>query len=211
MIVKVCGMTDGENIRLVERAGADWMGFIFYPASPRFAERMPGYLPEHAGRVGVFVNASTDEIRKTAGIWSLNMVQLHGNESPGQCLDLRRSGLKVIKAFAVKSPEGMEATAAYEDCCDYFLFDTPCTGYGGSGKAFDWSLLESYKGTIPFLLSGGLTLQSIGALSEFFHPRWVGVDLNSGFESAPGIKDAEAIARFVQRMKQDIRSLNIES
>lgn len=202
MIVKVCGMTDGENIRLIEQAGADWIGFIFYPPSPRFAREMPDYLPERARRVGVFVNASTDEIRNTAGKWKLDMVQLHGNELSGQCMSLRQHGLEVIKAFAVKKPEEMEMTVPYEGSCNYFLFDTPCTGYGGSGKAFDWSLLESYKGTTDFLLSGGLTVQSINALSGFSHPRWAGVDLNSGFELSPGIKDGEAVAGFVQQIRQ---------
>lgn len=202
MIVKVCGMTGGKNVRMVEEAGAEWMGFIFYPLSPRFASRMPDYLPERAKRVGVFVNASAEDIASAVRRWKLDLVQLHGKESPAQCRDVRTLGVKIVKAFAIKSREDLAKVSGYAKACDCFLFDTPCAEYGGSGRRFDWSLLEAYRGDTPFLLSGGLNPESLGALSEFSHPQWAGIDLNSGFELKPGIKDAEAVGRFIRAFRQ---------
>lgn len=198
-------MTDGKNIRQVEKADVQWMGFIFYPPSPRYIRQKPDYLPETAGRVGVFVNAATEDILRTAREWGLQLIQLHGKEEPEQCGELRKKGLKVIKAFAVKAPETLHDIHRYEGCCDFFLFDTPCTGYGGSGQAFDWRLLETYRGGTPFLLSGGLNPESVRALSGFAHPQWAGIDLNSGFELSPGIKNAEALTKFIGEFRQLIK------
>lgn len=200
MIIKVCGMTEGENIRQTESAGAEWIGFIFYPPSPRFASRMPDYLPEHARRVGVFVDTPTKDITEIARNWGLDLVQLHGKEPPAQCRELQEEGLEVIKAFSVRDRATLDDTAAYEDVCSYFLFDTPCTGYGGSGRSFNWNLTEHYQGCIPFLLGGGITPGSLGELAAFSHPQWAGIDLNSGFERVPGIKNPQAIARFVRML-----------
>ena len=127
MIVKVCGMTDGENIRQAEKTDMQWMGFIFYPPSPRCVHRKPDYLPETVGRVGVFVDAATEAILQIADEWNLELVQLHGKETPEQCSTLRKSGLKTIKAFSVGSREALHSVAPYENSCDFFLFDTPCT------------------------------------------------------------------------------------
>lgn len=200
MIVKVCGMTEAENIRQTERAGAGWIGFIFYPRSPRYVRRMPDYLPEHARRVGVFVNAPTETISDTARQWGLHLVQLHGKESPAQCLKLRKTGLGVIKAFSIADEQSFDTLPDYEETCDFFLFDTPCAAYGGSGRSFDWSLLAAYHGHTPFLLSGGLNPSSAEALAAFSHPQWAGIDLNSGFELAPGIKDTEKLAAFLKQI-----------
>lgn len=201
MIVKVCGMRDADNIREVERAGADWMGFICYERSPRFVSRTPEYLPKHAVRVGVFVNAAPEVCLRQAETLGLHAVQLHGTESPDCCAKLRKEGLKVVKAFAIRRAEELQLTEAYAGMCDYFLFDTPCLQYGGSGRSFDWSVLEHYCGSTPFLLSGGIRPESIDALKAFRHPRWEGIDLNSGFETAPGMKDAQTLARFIAEFK----------
>ncbi len=202
MIVKVCGMRDAVNIREVERAGADWIGFICYERSPRFIDRVPEYLPQKVVRVGVFVNAAPEVCLRQAEALALHAVQLHGMESPDCCDRLRKSGLKVVKAFAIHRAEELQITEPYAGVCDYFLFDTPCLQYGGSGRSFDWSVLEHYRGSTPFLLSGGIRPESMEALKAFRHPRWEGIDLNSGFESAPGMKDAQTLARFIAEFKK---------
>ncbi len=201
MIIKVCGMREAGNIRNVETTGTDWMGFIFYAPSSRFVSSVPEYLPTKVKRVGVFVNSPMDYILQQARLMQLELIQLHGEESPELCTQLRKEGFKVIKAFSLKTEDDIRNTDIYNSCCDYFLFDTPCTGYGGSGKKFDWQLLEHYKGNVPFLLSGGLSPDSLEELSRFHHPRWAGIDLNSGFETSPAVKDAEAIRTFIKKFK----------
>lgn len=201
MIVKVCGMRLAENIREVEAAGADWLGLIFFPRSPRFVTDKPAYLPSKAKRVGVFVNACENEIMEKAKTFGLNLVQLHGQEPPELCERLHAEGLEVIKVFSLKSVHDLQSVSAYEGKADFFLFDTPCLEFGGSGKVFDWTLLQSYSGSTPFLLSGGLRPESLDALLAFSHPRWVGIDLNSGFELAPGLKDTASLAAFIQTFK----------
>ena len=204
MIVKVCGMREPENFRAVEQAGADWMGFICYEGSPRHVSGVPQYLPAQTKRVGVFVNAGLEEILARAEELKLDYVQLHGTESPDLCIGLRCHGLHLIKAFAPRTPDDFGQTIPYLPLCDYLLFDTPCTGFGGSGKAFDWDLLRHYKGTTPFLLSGGIRPESLEALSRFRHPRWAGIDLNSGFETAPAMKDARKLKAFIEAVRNKL-------
>lgn len=203
MIIKVCGMRDAENIRQVEQIGADWMGFIDYERSPRYVNGIPEYLPKLLKRVGVFVQTPFSRIKERIGEWQLNIVQLHGNESPELCRKLRQVDVKVIKAFALHTDKDLYTTEYYAPYCDYFLFDTPCNGYGGSGKSFDWELLTNYHGSVPFLLSGGLNPNSLEALSKFYHPNWIGIDLNSGFELAPGIKDVHSLSTFISEFKHN--------
>lgn len=205
MIIKVCGMREPENIRAVEETGVDWMGFIFFPRSTRYVTKCPAYLPEKCKRIGVFVNETTEIILQKAKEFELHAIQLHGKESPNQCRKLKEQGLEIIKVFSVKEVEDLKLTNDYEGICDYFLFDTACIGYGGSGKAFDWSILNNYQGKTPFLLSGGLCSDSVGALLQFHHPAWAGIDLNSGFEIAPALKDAILLNRFIEQIKQNIQ------
>jgi len=201
MIFKVCGMRDPENIRRIDLSGADWMGFVFYPPSPRRVESLPAFMPEYARRVGVFVDEPVENIQVRAKEFGLDYLQLHGSESPDDCLRLQNRGLRVIKAFRIGTAGDLEATAAYEAACSYFLFDTKTPAYGGSGKTFDWTVLDAYRGQTPFLLSGGIGPEHVRALKAFRHDRLVGYDLNSRFEQAPGIKDVEKITRFIQDMK----------
>ena len=132
---------------------------------------------------------------------NIRRIDLHGSESPDDCLRLQDRGLRVIKAFRIGTAGDLEATAAYEAACSYFLFDTKTPAYGGSGKTFDWTVLDAYRGQTPFLLSGGIGPEHVRALKAFRHDRLVGYDLNSRFEQAPGIKDVEKITRFIQDMK----------
>lgn len=201
MIIKVCGMREAENIRAVESTGVDWMGFIFYPKSSRFVDSVPEYLPTECKRVGVFVNEPAERVEELAGRFKLDFVQLHGGESPQMCLRLKQKGLGVIKVFSVASKEDLEAVEAYRDSADYLLFDTSCAGYGGSGKSFNWQILENYTLDLPFILSGGLSMDSLAELKTFKHPQWAGVDLNSCFERSPACKDVQLLTSFIEQFK----------
>ena len=152
-------------------------------------------------RVGVFVNASQEEIMEVAQQYRLDYLQLHGHESPDFCYALQKRGYALIKAFSIATAEDLAHTADYAGRVDYFLFDTKCAGYGGSGQRFDWSLLQDYQGETPFLLSGGIRPEMAADLQRFHHPRWAGIDLNSGFESAPGVKQAETLRSFQNNFK----------
>lgn len=203
MIVKVCGMREPENIRQVECAGADWMGFIFYPRSPRYAgDTPPAYLP-CCHRIGVFVNESADTILPIASAWGLWGVQLHGAETPQTCQTLRDSGLKVIKAFGINGDCLPSGVADYAQCCDWYLFDTATSHHGGSGRKFDWKTLHSYNGELPFLLSGGIGINDVDELRRFSHPLCIGYDVNSSFEIRPGVKDAALVQKFISQIKND--------
>lgn len=206
MITKVCGLCQAENIQAVAKTGIQWTGFIFYTPSPRCllrdpaeAERVRQLITADAfrpKRVGVFVNASQEEIMEVAQQYRLDYLQLHGHESPDFCYALQKRGYALIKAFSIATAEDLAHTADYAGRVDYFLFDTKCAGYGGSGQRFDWSLLQDYQGETPFLLSGGIRPEMAADLQRFHHPRWAGIDLNSGFESAPGVKQAETLRSF---------------
>ena len=203
MIVKVCGMSDAVNIRLAEQLNIDWMGFIFYPPSPRYVDHRPDYLPQRQRRVGVFVNADEAFILSRISLFGLQLLQLHGHETPRQCRSLREAtGLSVIKAFSVKSAADVAEPRHYEGVADYFLFDTPTPGVGGSGRSFDHQLLDHYTGTTPFLLSGGLGPDSVSHILALRHPRMAGIDLNSRFETAPGIKSIHRLQQFLQSLGQ---------
>ena len=201
-LIKVCGMTDAENIRAVEALGVDMMGFIFYPKSPRCVSQRLAYLPQNAARVGVFVNVPLEEVLIQDIRYRFSMVQLHGSESPEYCRAMKEAGLRVIKAFSISDGSELKAVKAYEGLCEMYVFDTKCSEVGGSGRSFDWSVLCAYDGQTPFLLSGGIGPGTEAKLKCFSHPRLAGYDLNSRFESAPGMKDAAAIETFLNNLEQ---------
>ncbi|NCC09497.1 MAG: phosphoribosylanthranilate isomerase [Bacteroidia bacterium] len=201
-VIKVCGMRQEENIREIEALGVDWMGFIFYPHSKRYVAQPLDYLPTNVRRVGVFVDEEFATVKELIKAFKLDLVQLHGHESAHFCELIREQGVEVIKAFAIAEPEDFKATKEYETHCDYLLFDAKTPLYGGSGKQFDWSMLANYTGECPFLLSGGITPQSAEALSVISHPLLMGYDLNSGFESQPGLKESCSIRLFLTQLIQ---------
>lgn len=200
MMIKVCGMRDPENIRAVEALAPDLMGFIFYEKSPRRAYAKPGYMPAPEKRTGVFVNHGHDFILSKVEEFGLTWVQLHGSETPSECQKLKEDGLKVIKAFSISSEEDFSHVAEYEGSCDMYLFDTKTPGVGGSGKTFDWRLLDNYNGQTPFLLSGGLGPDT--DVSAVSHPMLAGFDLNSRFETEPGLKNTEELERFINKHRK---------
>jgi phosphoribosylanthranilate isomerase len=203
--IKVCGMRDPENIRRIERLDIDWMGFIFHPRSPRYVPDDEPFVDAVRRctkvRVGVFVNTPADEIKAKALRYKLDILQLHGDESPADCDTLRQQGYRIIKAFPVATTADLSRTAAYAACVHAFLFDTKTGRHGGSGRRFDWSLLHACPPGTPFLLSGGISPESIPDLRRFSHPQMAGIDLNSRFESAPAVKDATALEQFVTQFR----------
>lgn len=201
MIIKVCGMRDANNIRQLELSHiAEWMGLIFYPKSSRYVTQIPEYLPEKMKRIGVFVNPSQDEIYNKVHDFHLTGIQLHGQESPSFIRSLKEIPI-LIKAFNIATADDLQLTDNYEGLCNYYLFDTKCVTTGGSGKQFDWNLLQNYKGKTPFLLSGGIGPGSIDQLAGFHHPMWAGIDLNSCFELSPAMKDITLLTHFCKEFK----------
>ena len=211
MIVKVCGMREAENIRAVEGLSVDLMGFIFWPKSSRYVSERPSYLPSNCKRVGVFVDATIDDICQHYADYALDYIQLHGHETSDYIRALRvvngfPVGTRLIKAFNIATVEDLVQTKPYEGLVDYFLFDTKGKTVGGNGIQFDWSVLASYHGTTPFLLSGGIgpddaeRLRTLRVLDGFPIEKCVGIDLNSRFELAPGMKDATALQKFFNEL-----------
>lgn len=217
-------MRDADNIRAVAALDIDFLGFIFYPKSPRYAQkaipetelmtntatasRRNDMVMRKPQRVGVFVDETPQAIIAHIHNDQLDYVQLHGHELPEMIDHLKRAvisdnhhSLKVIKAFSISKPDDLLQTKAYEGIADLFLFDTPTESYGGSGKKFDWQMLQAYDGHTPFLLSGGIGPEDIDRIRTFEHPQCIGIDLNSRFETAPGIKDVEALRRFTENLR----------
>ena len=207
MIIKVCGMRDAENIREVETVGTDLMGFIFWPQSSRYVSERPSYLPTHCQRVGVFVDATIDDICQHVADYALNYVQLHGHETPDYIRTLRAvdgfaADTRLIKAFNIATIADLEQIAPYTGLVDYFLFDTKGPSVGGNGQQFDWNVLSAYNGDTPFLLSGGISPDDAQRLSAFHHEKCIGIDLNSRFELAPGLKDVAALHKFLNELNR---------
>ena len=200
-LVKVCGMRDAENIREVEALGIDLMGFIFWPKSGRYVSERPAYLPTNCKRVGVFVDEDVETVKRIADDYVLDFIQLHGHESRAYCAQLK--GLKLIKAFNIATTEDFKQTEPYTGIVDYFLFDTKGKSVGGNGEKFDWSVLSAYDGNTPFLLSGGIGPDDTERVKASHHSKCVGIDLNSRFEIAPGLKDINKLKDFLNVLNNE--------
>ena len=197
MKIKVCGMRDSENISGLLNLKPDFIGFIFYDKSKRFVADFPQIdIPSSTKKVGVFVNEKIDEIIEKTLKYKLDFVQLHGDETPEYCEKLTKHKIKIIKAFSIGENFDFSATKSFEKHVSLFLFDTKGKYYGGNGLKFDWDLLKNYKGKIPFLLSGGITKNDAKEIKEFNHPEFLGVDINSGFELEPALKNTNEIKEF---------------
>ena len=201
-MIKVCGMREADNIREVEALGIDLMGFIFWPKSKRYVAERPQYLPTQVKKVGVFVDASLEDIRQHIQDYQLDIIQLHGHETPEFIaqLSIFNFQFSIIKAFNIATAEDLAQTKPYEGIVDYFLFDTKAQLPGGSGEQFDWSVLSHYEGTTPFLLSGGIGPDDAERIKSFHHPRCIGIDLNSRFEIVPGLKDVNQLKDFISNL-----------
>ncbi|MDR1673250.1 MAG: phosphoribosylanthranilate isomerase [Bacteroidales bacterium] len=207
MKIKVCGMRDVDNIAAVAALSPDYMGFIFYEQSSRYAGALhPDAVAALNGArictTGVFVNASAGDILAKVKEYGFRAVQLHGNESPVFCESLRAQGIVVVKSFPVSRIRDFAVCAVYESACDYFLFDTKTPSYGGSGTPFDWGMLAAYTGKTPFFLSGGIGANHAQRIKMLQHPMLYAIDVNSRFETSPGVKDLAQVRHFIGVMRQ---------
>lgn len=199
-------MRDTQNILQISELKPDLMGFIFYPASDRYAGEVQAAeltAPVPAGilKTGVFVNADLYAIKATILRYGLKAVQLHGSESPEICMQLKATGIKVIKAFKMDANIDFLKMMPYVEHCNWFLFDTKTPKHGGSGRHFDWKLLNSYELGHPFFLSGGIGPSDAERILGLNHPALYGVDVNSRFELEAGVKDVERVARFIIKLR----------
>lgn len=228
MKIKVCGMRNAGNIAELQKLDIDFMGFIFWPKSPRYVQQIPsraGLIPDlpsldgerikksetHDKRiltVGVFVDDMPQNIVTRVYNYHLDYVQLHGSESAVMIDNLRRTlipdiapNIKIIKALSIKDKSDLEKWHEYDGHVDMFLFDTKCKCAGGSGEQFDWSVLEAYDGNIPFLLAGGISPDDTERIKNFHHPMCLGIDLNSRFETEPGMKDIQKLKLFMAQLQ----------
>jgi len=208
MNTKVCGITQLKQLQQLDGLDIDFAGLIFYKDSPRYVgDKINKEDLKNSDfdlkKVGVFVNADYDEIMDAVEDYGLDVVQLHGNESPELCEELSEE-VEVIKAFKVGDTDISidEMVADYDEVCDYYLFDTSSTEVeGGTGKQFDWKVLSKAKIEKPFFLSGGIGVDDIARLKAFKHPDYYAVDINSKVEKEPGVKDMALVLQFRQGLK----------
>ena len=206
MFIKVCGIKYPSNMKAIGEVNPDLMGFIFYSESPRYMVNhlVPEDLhliPSEILKIGIFVNESPDEIIRIANQYNLNGVQLHGSETPETCKTINRTGLVIIKAFSITDDFDFNQTESYTTCCRYFLFDASGTSHGGNGIRFNWEKLQSYQGETAFFLSGGIKTEDINELKEIKHPKLIGFDINSTFETQPGEKDVKKVSHFITNIR----------
>ena len=201
MIIKVCGMRDADNIREVESLGIDMMGFIFWLRSSRYVAERPAYLPTKCKRVGVFVDATAEDIMQHVKAYGLDIIQLHGKESPefiSQLINGLSPETKIIKALNIATEKDLDNAKRYEGTADYLLFDTKGKSVGGNGEKFDWSVLKHYHGTTPYLLSGGISPEDATLVRTV---NSIGIDLNSKFELSPALKDIDKLNKFIKQIR----------
>jgi len=197
-------MREPENIRQLIRYTPDYIGFIFYPGSPRYAgDHIPEIhnlsIPEGIQKVGVFVNEDIDTVFKIHSQLSLDVIQLHGKESVKDCIEIRKAGLKVAKVFSVGADFDFKIMKPYADHVDFFLFDTKGKYYGGNSLPFDWQVLEDYPYERPFILGGGIGIDNVAMVSQISSSYLYGLDANSQLEQAPGLKDMDKIKTFKEQ------------
>lgn len=213
--IKVCGMTLPAQVLALEEMGVDLAGFIFYPRSPRFMgnrispEKMR-QVRGRIGKVGVFVNMDYEELMRTVDDYRLDMVQLHGDESPMFC-ERVANYVTVVKAFRLSDNDPLEwMLRPYEDACDMYMFDTLGSGYGGTGKKFDWNVLKKFSIDKIFFLSGGIERGDEKSLREFASDpaaqKLFAVDINSRFEISTGVKDMTKIREFVEELRNGTKN-----
>ena len=209
MNIKVCGITSMKQLQQLEMLNIDFAGLIFHKDSPRYAGNQIPRMEIKAAdmdlrTVGVFVNETYDTILKTVDDYGLDMVQLHGDETPDFC-EAISAETEVIKVFRIdkdtKKPID-HLLKDYDDVCDYYLFDTASTTMlGGTGEKFDWQKIKDSKIEKPFFISGGISPDDTAVIKKFKHPDFYGVDLNSRFEKEPGVKDMALLLKFITGMK----------
>jgi len=212
MRVKVCGMTELDQVKQLDAMGVDFAGFIFYPKSPRYVVRhLAGEALKKArlrlGKVGVFVNATYDEVMRQVDSYGLDMVQLHGDETPRFCEQMANY-ITVIKVFRLGEDDPIDwIIRPYQDSCDMFLFDTEGVGYGGTGKKFNWNALKAAHIDKLFYLSGGIEPGDVDKLKLFAREpvarKMFSIDINSKFELSAGVKDLKKVRAMIDGLKNN--------
>ena len=195
-------MREPDNIAALSALQPDYMGFIFWAPSSRYVSEATPVLDKSIKKTGVFVDASVDYIQSSISTHQLQAIQLHGEETPSYCQLVQGFGVEVIKAFSVKDAFDFSILEAYENSCDFFLFDTKGALPGGNGYNFDWSLLKEYPSQKPFFLSGGIGLENTQEIKELLNtdlPLYA-IDVNSKFELAPGLKKIKDITQFKNKL-----------
>lgn len=204
MKIKICGLKHPDNIKAIAGLAPDYMGFICYAPSPRYAAGLQAEtlaaLPENITKTAVFVNEDAETIAKLTDTYNFDAIQLHGNESAEFCYTFKDK-VTIIKAFGLDQDFDFEQLNEFTGSVDYFLFDTKTDKHGGSGKTFDWAVLNNYKLDIPFFLSGGLSLENLEEVKTIKHPQFYGVDLNSRFEIEPGLKDMNKLEKAFELLR----------
>lgn len=201
MKLKVCGLKYPPNIAAVAALAPDYLGFIFYQKSVRFAgDLLPTTLeklPKNIEKVGVFVNETEANLLQLAQQFGFKTLQLHGTESPAFCAALKEKGYTIFKAFHIENQADIQKIASYQTCIDFALLDTKGKQLGGNGISFDWNLLQFYDFETPFLLSGGIGLENIEEVLQIKHPKLYGIDVNSKFEIEAGLKNIEKLTALL--------------
>ena len=210
MKIKVCGITQVEQLQQLDELGVDYAGLIFYDRSPRYVlnklrSEDVFKLDLNLQKVGVFVNASEEDILTQVELYGLDMIQLHGDETPAFCKHISNT-VSVIKAFRITEYNEQNIDwmiKPYEEDCDYYLFDTNRKGaYGGTGEKFDWEILNTNIINKPFFLSGGIGLADVEKVKAFHHPFLYAVDVNSKVEIADGVKDIPVVKMLFDELKK---------
>jgi len=207
MKIKVCGMRNPSNIDDLVKLKPDYIGFIFYPKSKRFIgelipDEIQSLIPVYIQKVGVFVDEPFDNMLEKFKSNKLDMIQLHGSELPGYCERLKKLDIPVIKVFSVDVAFDFETVKSYDPFCDYYLFDTASELRGGSGLKFDWKKLDQYKDDKPFFLSGGIRPTDVEEIKQITHNELYAIDVNSGFEIEPAIKDIPKLKSFIEELRK---------
>jgi phosphoribosylanthranilate isomerase len=207
--VKICGLKDPETLKAATDAGARYIGLNFYPPSPRYitpetARQLAAQIPTGVRAVGLFVNPTDQQLTETLGKVPLDMLQLHGNESPQRINEIKaKFAIPLMKAINIRETADLNNIPQYEAVADWLLFDSKpqnATLPGGTGQSFDWSLLEGKTFSRPWMLSGGLTPENISNALDQLSP--TALDVSSGVESAPGVKDPEKIKKFIYKAQK---------
>ena len=206
--IKVCGMRNPNNIGELIKLNPDYIGFIFQPQSKRYIganipDEIQTLIPETMQKVGVFVDEPLESLIEKFRISELEMVQLHGSEFPEFCQKLKELYIPVIKSFSITPEFDFGSTRPYEFVCDYYLFDTAGILKGGTGLKFDWEKLNQYQGNKPFFLSGGIHPSDIIHIKSLVHDKLYAVDVNSGFETEPGLKDILQLESFINDLRNN--------
>ena len=198
-------MREPDNITQVADLYPDYMGFIFYQGSKRYVNDIDteilNKIPSGVRKTGVFVDSSFEDITTAINKYNLDAVQLHGSESPELCKRLKQVGTEVIKAFGIDSDFDFTVLEKYGAVTDHFLFDTKTSLHGGSGKVFDWKVLEKYPCDKTYFLSGGLSLENIEEIQNIEDKRLYALDINSKFELNQGVKDFEKVKKAINYIR----------